>query len=186
MKEIADDVLADAYLRGDAKAFELLFLRYQPRLVYFVMGFVKDEEASRDICQDIFLRLWQSRESMPAIQSFKSLLFSMARHAICNYYDHHLIVEKFKEKQLLAPVKTDNAEEQLFADQLQELINSAVEAMPAQRRRIFKLSRAEGLSNSEIASMLDISKRTVENHLTLALAELRKAVKLFLIAVMCV
>lgn len=186
MKEIADDVLADAFLRGDSKAFELLFLRYQPRLVFFVMGFVKDEEVSRDICQDIFLRLWQGRESMTPVKSFKSLVFSMARHAICNYYDHHLIVEKFKEKQLLAPVNTDNAEEQFFAEQLQELINSAVESMPAQRKKIFTLSRVEGIPNSEIAEMLNISKRTVENHLTMALAELRKAVKLFLIAAMCI
>lgn len=170
-----------ALSNGDQQAFEMLFLLYQPKLVYFLAGFIKDSEIARDIAQDIFLSIWNNKEKLAEVKSFKSYIFKMGKNAVCNYYDHSLVNEKFVNEQLTQPVNSESTEELIFAQQLQFYIELTVSQMPAQRKLIFTLSRVDGLSNSEIADKLNISKRTVENHLTAALSDLRKVIKLLIL-----
>lgn len=180
-----DESEVDEYVKalssGDSKAFELLFLRYQPKLVYFFAGFVHDDEIAQDLAQDLFFNLWNNRSKLSGIRSFQSYLYQMARNILYNYYDHSLVQEKYGMAQFLSPSVSDDLEEQLFASELQALINHKVDQMPPQRRQIFRMSRTEGLSNEEIANRLNINKRTVENHLTVALADLRKILKVVLL-----
>lgn len=171
----------EALSRGDRKSFELLFLFYQPKLVYFITGFIKDGELARDMAQDIFLSIWNNREKLLEIKSFKAYLFRMGKNAICNHYDRVLVVEKFEIAQLARPLQTENPEEGLFAEELKTLIEITVSQMPQQRKLIYQMSRTEGLSNDEIALRLNLNKRTVENHLTLALADIRKIIKFCMI-----
>jgi len=102
----------------------------------------------------------------------------MGKNAICNYYDHSLVNNKFVAEQLTRPVDFENTEELIFAQQLQSLIDMTVSQMPSQRKLIYTMSRIDGFSNSEIAEKLNINKRTVENHLTAALADIRKTIKI--------
>lgn len=168
----------EALSKGDSKAFELLFLYYQPKLIYFLNGFIKDEEVTRDMAQDIFFSVWTSREKLSQVNSFKAYLFRMGKNAICNYYDHSLVNDKFEIGQLSHPIVIESVEEVFFAKELQALIEITVSQMPPQRKLIYQMSRVDGLSNNEIAERLKINKRTVENHLTSALADIRKVVKM--------
>ena len=86
---------------------------------------------------------------------------------------------KIYERYLQDACQAESEEEALFVRELQSIINRTVERMSPQRSKIYRMSREEGLSNDEIAKRLDISKRTVENHLTAALAILRKVLYLF-------
>ncbi len=181
MKNISEEKYIEALSRGDTKTFELLFLYYQPKLIYFLNGFIKDEEVARDMAQDIFLSVWNNHEKFSQINSFKAYLFRMGRNAICNFYDHSLVNEKFEIEQLSRPIETNSVEEGLFARELQVLIEITVSKMPPQRKSIYQMSRVDGLSNDEIAERLGINKRTVENHLTMALSDIRKVVKMSLI-----
>jgi RNA polymerase sigma-70 factor (ECF subfamily) len=167
-----------ALCEGDQRAFEVLFLYYQPKLIYFLVGFIKDSELARDMAQDIFLSVWNNKDKLLEIKSFKAYIFKMGKNAICNYYDHSLVNEKFVAEQLTRPADFENIEELIFAQQLQGLIDIAVSQMPAQRKLIYTMSRIDGLSNNEIAEKLNINKRTVENHLTAALADIRKTIKI--------
>ena len=169
-----------ALCKGDRRAFEVLYLYYQPKLVYFLTGFIKDAELSRDMAQDIFLSVWNNKAKLSEINSFKAYIFKMGKNAICNYYDHSLVNEKFVAEQLTRHSLSENTEELIFAEQLQGLIDQSVSKMPTQRKLIFTMSRIEGLTNDEISTKLNISKRTVENHLTAALADLRKTIKVAL------
>jgi len=160
---------------GDHTSYEALFLHYHPKIHHFLCGFIKNEEEAFDMTQDIFFKIWTNRKQIGDITSFKAYLFSMAKNMIYNYYEHSLVVEKYHEKQksLLRDILP---EEEFFAKELHGLIELMVEQMPEQRRRVYKMSRVEGLSNDEIASQLNINKRTVENHLTNALHYLRQQI----------
>ena len=161
---------------GDHKAFDMLYIQYSPRLKHFLTGFIKNQDEASDMTQDIFYKIWTNRETISKVDSFKAYLFRMARNMIYDYYEHSLIEENYQQKEQNTPAYGDLIEEELYAKELSLLIDIAVEKMPAQRRSIFIMSRKDGLSNEEIAQRLNISKRTVENHMTQALAELRKIV----------
>uniref|UniRef100_A0AB33JGA7 RNA polymerase sigma-70 factor n=3 Tax=unclassified Prevotella TaxID=2638335 RepID=A0AB33JGA7_9BACT len=181
MNDSEDKFYIRLFTRGDSKALEILFMKYQPKLVNFITGFVKDREVARDMSQNIFMKLWQNRSQFRDISNFQAFLFTMARSTIYNYFDHELVIAKFMETQLKTPIVSDDIEEQLFATQLQQQIDDAIAKMPKQRRLVFTMSRKEGFSNAEIAAELNISKRTVENHLTAALTDIRQVIKLFII-----
>ena len=165
--------------RGNIKAFEQLFFDYQPRLVYFLVGLTHDKEVSRDIAQDLFLTLWKDRVKLKDVRSFSSYLFQMARFTVYDYFDRLAVSEKYTNEFLLEASVSQSEEEALFARELQSIISRTVEQMSPQRKLIYQMSREQGLSNDEIATRLNISKRTVENHLTAALAILRKVLYLF-------
>lgn len=164
--------------QGDHKSFDALFMLYHPRVKNFLKGFIKDEEEACDMAQDIFFKVWTNRESISKVGSLKAYLYRMARNMVYDYYEHSLVKESYQQKLQSSPsVYTDLIEEDLYAKELSILIDIAIEQMPEQRRRIFKMSRKEGLSNEEIAQKLQINKRTVENHVTQALADLREVVR---------
>lgn len=180
MNNTIEESYIKALCKGDQKAFEILFLQYQPKLVFFLHGFIKDNEQARDMAQDIFLSIWNNKEKLAEVKSFKAYIYKMAKNTVCNYYDHIIVNEKFVADQLTHSTETEDTEEIIFANQLQDMIDVTVSQMPPQRKQIYIMSRVEGMSNTEIAEKLNINKRTVENHLTAALADIRKTIRIWI------
>lgn len=180
MNNIIEIDIVKALSKGNIKAFEKLFMHYHPKLIHFLQGFIKDTELARDMAQDIFLSIWNDRHKLSEVRSFQGYLFHMAKCNIYNYYDHLTVNERFVLEQLHKSDHTECTEELIFARQLQEMIDETVNQMPPQRKTIYTMSRIEGISNANIAKRLNINKRTVENHLTSALADLRKIVHIFI------
>lgn len=176
-----DENILVSLSEGDEKAFEELFFIYQPRVVNFLTALTHDREASRDLAQDLFLNLWNDHEKLKNIAHLSSYLFQMARFSAYNYLDRLSVWEKYASEHVRNLHVEESEEEALFVKELQEMINQAIEQMTPQRRKVYRMSREEGLSNEEIASRLGISKRTVENHLTAALSVLRKILYLSIV-----
>lgn len=155
--------------------FEGFFLDYYPRVKGFINGLLQDAEEAEDLSQDIFMSLWQNRGNLKQIDNLDAYLFRIARNAVFRYIERSLLFKNYQSRQL----SDDNSdlyeiESELNAKELELIIAIAVERMPSQRRKIYQMSREQGLSNENIARELNISKRTVENHLTQALADIRK------------
>lgn len=172
----------DALGKGDHEAFNVLFMSYHDLVKRFLFGFIKDEDEVLDMAQDIFYNVWTHRQSVSKVDSFKAYLFRMAKNAIYNHYKMNVIrqahLQNFHRQQILID---DQQEEALYAEELSLLIDVAIGNMPPQRKRIFTMSRKDGLTNEEIARQLNLNKRTVENHITQALADLRKVLKMILL-----
>ena len=165
--------------KGDHEAFDILFIQYHSKLKRFFLGFIKDEEVANDMIQDIFLKIWINKEAVSKAVSFNRYLFRMAKNMIYDYFDHELIREKFEQniQDDSDYLYADILEEEIYANELSLLFDIAIDKMPPQRKQIFILSRKKGVSNEEIAEKLNINIRTVENHITLAIRELRKIIQ---------
>ena len=177
IKQIDDELVRKITL-GDHAAYKEIFLKYFPKVKYFIVHFLKSETIAEDLTQEIFVKLWENRTKLSCIQSFSSYIYRMAKNAILNYIEHKNVEKKFME-QLYEEEMGQSIEEELYARETELLIKLTVDRMPAQRKRIYQMSRDKGLKNEVIAEHLKISKKTVENHLNIALNEIKKTISLF-------
>ena len=173
-------VTIEALQNGDHKAFEEIFLIYFDKVKCFLSGFLKSESEAEELAQDIFVKLWINRQSLNPQKPFNTYIFTIARNTALNYLKHKLVEEKFKSSYSSDDYElTSSSDEILFAKEINLLVEMALSKMSFQRRRIYQMSRNEGCSNEEIALQLGISKRTVENQLSLTIKELKDIILTF-------
>lgn len=165
----------NALREGDEKAFKKIYLNYYKRTLYFLTGLVKSETDAEELTQEVFIKLWTNRKTIDPERSVHSYMYTIARNAAFNFLKHRLIEISYINE-YTTEAETETSEEILFAKEIALLIEMTVNRMPVQRQRIYKMSRNEGLNNEEIASRLQISKKTVENQLSLALGELKRVI----------
>lgn len=159
---------------GDEKAFEKIYLNYYKKTLYFITGLIKSEHDAEELAQEVFIKLWTNRKTIDPGRSVHSYMYTIARNIAFNFLKHKLVERDYIHEYPPTEEATESSEEILFAKELALLIEMTVNKMPAQRQRIYKLSREEGLTNDEISIRLQISKKTVENQLSLALGELKR------------
>lgn len=175
---IKEETLIQRLINGDQTAFELLFRFYYPGLVTFASQIVLDQDEAEEIVQEFFVKLWAARSEIKKSDTLKSYFFTSVKNRALNVLKREKISEKVREE---LREMTDNDQvyqPDLFVEsELQSRIKAAFEKLPARTNEVFKLSRFKGLSNDEIASQLNISKRTVETHTSNALKILREELK---------
>jgi len=171
--------LLEKVKNADTLAFKKLFHNYYDSLFRFVIYKTKDRDLAEDIAQETFLRVWKNREKITPDKSFFSLIARISTN-LC--YDHfrHTEVRNRHKNQIpdFAKSHYDNPQAmtdlEILQEKIQELVNKE---LPEKCRNIFLLSRIEGKTNAEIADVLSLSIRTVENQIYRALKILRKYLK---------
>ena len=130
-----------------------------------------------DLAHDFFLKIWENRRSIGHIRSLGNYLFRMTKNAVFDRFEHKSVQVRY-ERQCLAAgdFLSDDVAAKIASEDLLMIVELAVERMPEQRQRVFRLSRYERLSHQEIARELGITTKTVEYHIRTALAELRKII----------
>ncbi len=180
---LADNNIAffDRLKEGDRSAFSELFEMSFSRLAAYAAKFV-DDEAALDIVQDVFLYLWEKRESVQFSGTIYSYLFKAVHNACVNHIKHgkvknrHAAELDIKSKKLDMHYDSDNNEviENLIANDLNKKITERIGLLPDKCREVFEMSYLSDMKSSEIGEMLGISQRTVESHLYKALKILRE------------
>lgn len=165
---------------GDTEAFRQIFLVYFGKVKYFIRGLLKSEEDAEELAQDVLVRLWLVRESLDPAKSLNAYIYRMARNAAFNFLKSKLIHETYVRENVREESGC-TTEDELMARETALLIEMAVSRMPERRQIIYRMSRNEGISNEDIALQLNISRKTVENQLSLALHELRGVVTCLLV-----
>jgi len=167
---------------GDEQAFELLFRKYFVRLCCFANKFLNDPEEAKEIVQDVFTQLWEEKEDINPEESLNAFLFKVTQNNSINKLRRRKVESKYIEIYRFVYVEhTDiSPYKSLLAYELNDNINRVICKMPPQCRKIFELSRFNGLKYREIASTLQISIKTVEAQMSKALMLLRTELKDYL------
>ena len=159
---------------NDEAAFSELYEQYKGVSYAFVFSLVKDSSVSSDIVHDVFVKVWLKRANMYRLASFKAYLFKMLKNAVYDYFEELQINRRYvAEMVCVSDDFSDVANNDIDFNELQLIVFRVVSRMPERRREVFRMSRYQHLENKEIAARLGIDIRTVENHITSALAEIR-------------
>ena len=173
--------IVEGLVKGDRESFKSMFLLYYPKVLYFIQGMVKSREVAEDLTQNVFMKIWISREKFSEVTSFDNYLFIMTKNVVLNYFrsQKDKYMENIDDYTFEQPLDSVTPYETLVEKDTKLLVEMVVDNMPPQRKMVYQLSRKNGLSNEEIAQKMQISKKTVENHLNLALKELKKILYIF-------
>ena len=178
---LPEQLQIEALTVGDITAFEMLFRTYYQPLCNYAYTFLQDKEDAEEIVQSTFLLVWEKRETLAIRTSVRPYLYAMVRNACLNIIKHEKIKQKYVgEEMALADRSHDSVDNSVASNELEYRIKVAMEELPEQCRMVFKLSRFEELKYAEIADQLNISIKTVENHMGKALKIMREQLKDYL------
>ena len=174
-----DHDLVQLLQKGNVAAFDSLFEVYSPKLFGFALKYFKNETDAEELVQEVFVKIWENRQTIKSEYSFKSYLFTIALNQIRKFFNkkaiYHRYAERLQHDPMLADLQDTQTEDY---ETTLEKINYIINLMPPRRREIFKRSKLEGKSSKEVAAELNISPGTVDNQVSEALLFIRSRMNL--------
>ena len=159
--------------QDDEKAFAVIVRQYWNSIYSQALAYVKSTQEAQDIVQDVFLKVWEKRKSLPNVERFDSFLFIIARNHIISSFRKKLAMplQEISDNRFIE--NSNHPDSQLASKELNALIEKGIDLLPPQQKNAFLLSRQESLSYEAIAQAMGISKETVKKHIGRALNFLR-------------
>ncbi|MDP9080805.1 MAG: RNA polymerase sigma-70 factor [Bacteroidota bacterium] len=181
---LPDQEVLQQMVDGDDIAFTEIYNRYWKKLILLAYSRTKDKFLAEEIIQEVFLSLWNRKESL-VIESLPGYLATAIKFSVFKHVHNSNRRSKII-KTLYSTQSADLPEDIVHAKFLQEYIEGIVEQLPDKCRMVYLYSRKQGLTNPEICLEMGISEKTVEAHLTKALKVLRLNLKEFLILILII
>lgn len=169
---------------SDQRAYEQVFRALHDSLFRYALSITGGRASARDVVQDAFMQLWERRSTLDPSRSLEAFLYRMVRNRAYNHQRNHRTRtakhKLLKEEEGLSHKTSDLLPDtSLNAKTLEAKLEEWIEALPDRQREALLLSRFEGLSHQEIAAVMEISPRTVNNHIVQALKRLRDRIRAF-------
>lgn len=159
---------------GDEQAFGILFYYYLPALQSFALKFTKSEAAAEEIVQDTFLRVWLNRDKLEHVENVKAWLYKYASNECLSYLRKALKQAKAIDSLMAEePRESNTTIDTIHLNEINQLVVEAIERLPGQRKKIYLMSRVDGLNIPQIAEKLGLSPNTVKNVLVTSLKSIR-------------
>jgi RNA polymerase sigma-70 factor (ECF subfamily) len=157
---------------SDKNAFNECFRQLFPELTYFAYRYLKDKDGCTDIVQDVFVKLWNIRTELDTSKSLRSLLYTMVRNQCLNHLrDVKHRIELVDQNELDAFQQQDEDDHTIAEDG--QKLHVMIADLPERQKECIEMSRFNGLSHQEIAEILELSARTVNNHIVAGLKTLK-------------
>ncbi|PSL46704.1 RNA polymerase sigma-70 factor (ECF subfamily) [Chitinophaga niastensis] len=162
---------------GDKNAYTILFHHYSKQVFDVGMLYLKDNGLSREIVQEIFLKVWLKKEEMNMVKNFKDYLFILTRNHIYDGFKKQMVrLKAYDLHHQNQPAAGNDTDHLLIEREYEKLIDSAVSCLPPERKKVY-LARNQGFSNEEISIRLNISIHTVKKQMSIAVHAVRAFVK---------
>ena len=167
--------------------YSYLYDKYAPCLIFYARKFVSPQIAE-DIVHDVFLNMWKRNNTLFVNETVVSYMFQSVQNACINHLKRDIIHEEYIDRAILElkmeELAMPSVEKKLIEQEQLDKIYEAIDKLPEKNKEVFCLSYLHGKKNPEISELLNISIRTVENHLYKALQELRKRLSLLLFSLL--
>lgn len=167
---------------GDQRSFADLYRLFFARLYNFALLFVHKKEIAEETVNDVMMKLWNRREELMQVKNIETYLFVAVRNQSLNYisqYSHlHISLEPDQERGEI--INLNDPEKELEWKEIYFRLHQAIDQLPEQCRRVFKLVKEEGFRYKQVAEILNISPRTVETQLFRAIKKLNKVIDIYL------
>jgi len=169
--------------RINYESFHELYEEYSKILFFYSLKFV-DEETAKDIVQDIFIKLWIKKNEIEFKSSVRSYLFTMTRNNCLAYLERKIVRKRYEDEKAIK-LKIDEIKfyslhgglKSLIEEEYERIFKEAFNKIPKRSSEVFLLCRNQNIKYKEVAAKLNISIKTVEKHMTLALKILRQELK---------
>jgi RNA polymerase sigma-70 factor (ECF subfamily) len=165
--------LLSALRGGDRGAFETLFRSWYSRLADYAFRVCGSRDGAEDVVQDVFIAVWQRRDSLPDAGKIPSYLHRAVRNRALNQIRDRKTADRAFEQAASDPDESPHADAEVLERELGEAIEQALAELPPRTREVFQLSRQQGLTYQQIAQTLEISVKTVETLMGRGLRALR-------------
>ncbi|MFT3950250.1 MAG: RNA polymerase sigma-70 factor [Agriterribacter sp.] len=170
-----DSSLIQRLRQNDAAAYIELYNRYHLKMYRWLIRFVKPPEMAEDIIQETFLKIWEIRHRLNPAQSFPAYLYRISRNKAFKSLKKISLDETLRKQVLIQfELGSDDPEKRFRWLQYQQLLENAVNRLPAQRQKVFKLCRQNNKTYDEVANELGISRNTVKEHMIKAMQDIRQ------------
>jgi RNA polymerase sigma-70 factor, ECF subfamily len=182
-----DHSLGKRIIEGDNEAFSIVFRHYYVDFVLFAATFVKNRQAAEEIVEEVFIRLWENRETIVITTSLRSYLLRSIQNRCIDFIRHVRIMDEYQINWRHHPELLENdTENYILHSELEEDLKKALGKIPEEVRTVFTMNRFEGMTYAEIALKLDVSVRTVEVRIGKALSLLKHYLKDYLITILLI
>jgi RNA polymerase sigma-70 factor (ECF subfamily) len=160
--------------KDDEVAFKQLFDLYSDGLMRFSYSILNNKELAEETVSDVFFKMWQHRKNLPRIENFKAYIFTSTRNIALNYLDKEKRERVMSLEDIRVPLLLDEIcpETELIDKELKEAIGRAIDHLPERCKLIYSLAKIEQLRYKEIAQILDISVKTIDHQLTIAIKKI--------------
>lgn len=169
-------------MKSDETAFRHLFDIYTPGLLRFSYSILKKRELAEEVVSDVFFKVWVHRSKLPDIENFKAYLFTSSRNTALNYLDKEKRNRAIQLEDIEVPLQIDEIcpESELISKEMREAIAKAIDHLPERCKLIYSLAKIEQLKYKEIAEILDISVKTIDHQLTIAIKKISEEIRRYL------
>lgn len=179
----SDAVLLTLVAHDDEKAFEELFDRYWEKAHSIAYSKLKSHELAQEIVHDVFVSLWQRRETLD-IENFSHYLQVSIKYKVITHINHQLSRrKKFEGYRPQSVTGDEETSMNVEYDELLSTLDEKIKGLPEKTQEVFRMNRLEGRSVSEIARLLNLSEKAIEYHITRSRKELRVLLKDFLVLI---
>ncbi len=178
MLDLQDKRLVTLLKANDITAFEKLFLKYNKRLYVYCFKMISNRFEAEEITQDTFIKVWEARQNIDENRSFSGYIFKIAHNKLFNLIRKKINERYYKEYlEEYAETIEKSTEAYINFKELENLLDELTDKLPERRKRIFLLSRNDGLTYKEIARKLNISENTVDTQIRKVLDFFRQVLR---------
>lgn len=165
--------------QGSQKAFKELYDCYSIKLVHFAYVIVKQRDASLEIVDEVFIKIWKNKSNIKEISNIKVYLYTAVKNTSLNYLSRKAKEQQTEPFDFINIQLNDESspEQRLITSEIYQKIKTAVNDLPSRCKMIFKLVREDGLKYKEVAAVLNISENTVDAQMVIAVHRISEAVK---------